>query len=428
MNSISNNFTCSLLLTGSELMMGDTIDSNSSMIAQSLLNLGIEIAEKSTVGDALEDLVEQITRLSQKSHLLIINGGLGPTQDDLTVSAIAKAADVDVIKDPTAEKHVIDWCQARNFTANGANLKQAYLPDGAKIFPKAPGSAPAFYNTVNDCLVIATPGVPSELKHILKHQLIDYIGQSFEFTPKPAWKKYQLLGIGESRLQQKITTDLPGIDDVLELGFRAGFPTLELKFRPQSQNTDTSDFESKLLALIEDHIIAQDNQSPAEYLVELLKNRGLSVSCAESCTGGLIASQITQAPGASVVFPGGVVSYSNAIKSKVLNVKRQVLTQYGAVSQEVVHSMLSGILDLMETDIGVSVSGIAGPDGGTEAKPVGTVWIAWGDRTRQNSIGLCIPLGRIQFQQIVAAIALDLLRRTALGQLDTPKYLSRWEI
>ena len=422
----------SLLMTGSELMSGDIVDSNSAFIAQALSNIGLAVDEKVTVGDHREDLQSQIIRLSKESSLLIINGGLGPTIDDLTAEVLAQAAKEDLTCNKEAEEHVINWCEKRGFTANTANLKQAILPSSSCIFVDAPGSAPAFHMMLNECLVIATPGVPSELKHITRNQLLDFIPTQLSIKPSQPWQKTFLLGIGESRLQQLISDEMTGIEEALEIGFRADFPALELKFRPvkdlKADDKHVVSWQYKLLSLLENYIISTDTNNFACRLVQALQEKGKTFSCAESCTGGLIASEITKIPGASDVFPGSIVSYSNQIKHKLLNVPQETLKHYGAVSEQTVQAMFSGIIDAMQSDYAIAVTGIAGPGGGSIEKPIGTVWIAWG--TAKNNAAACInvPLGRVMFQQLLTTICLDLTYRHLNGNSSTPNYLKRWQL
>ena len=416
----------SLLMTGS-----DTIDTNSAFLSRTLLDIGLQVNEITTVGDDYHQLTDQLHRLTAKSQLLLVNGGLGPTQDDLTAQVLAKIAGTPLATNAEAKSHILNWCLVRGFHANEANLKQAELPLGCHIFPDAPGSAPAFYLMVDQCLVIATPGVPSELKDITWNHLLPFLQQHFSTARTVHWRKLQLLGIGESKLQELLHKQCIGIDQFIELGFRARFPTLELKYRPapeiQESSPDFIHWEQKLLELIQTYLLGKGDVTPAGLLVELLCQQCKTVTSAESCTGGLIASEITRIPGASAVFPGSIVSYSNTIKSNILHVPPEILDIHGAVSQQTVSFMLKGALEIMQTDIGIAISGIAGPQGGSKEKPVGTVWIAWGDHQHQQTLHLYIPLERQMFQNLLSTICLDLLRRWALGETSIPAYLKRWQ-
>ena len=420
--------TLALLMTGSELMSGDITDTNSAFISEQLLAYGIETKEKVTVGDELPLLAEQITRLTRTYDMLLINGGLGPTQDDLTAQVLASCAGLELVEHPAAKAHVLAWCEQRGFAANQANLKQALLPQGCEIFADAPGSAPAFYLTINGCLVIATPGVPSELKQILRRQILPYMQTHFSCQQASPWQRFLLFGIGESRLQQLLDEKLPAVKTVLDIGFRAAFPYVELKFKPQQGQPPAAISEARtaLLQEVGDYWLGEQCTQMADSLVQALLSAGATVSCAESCTGGLIASEITRIAGASAVFPGSIVSYSNSMKEQLLGVPAELLAQHGAVSEATVTAMLKGLLQRTGTNYGIAVSGIAGPGGGSEEKPVGTVWIAWGNQTQQHSICLMIRFERRLFQELVATISMDLVRRQLRGATKPPAYLQRW--
>ena len=417
-------------MTGSELMSGDTIDTNSAFLANLLFEAGLQTHEMVTVGDELNQLTHQLHRLVAKSDLVIMNGGLGPTQDDLTATVVADVAGSPVCTHEEARQHIQQWCKNRGITANAANLKQAELPEHCNIFPDAPGSAPAFYLTINDCLVIATPGVPSELKDIARKHLLPFVTNYFPSAKTRPWKKKQLIGIGESRLQELLDKQCAGINETLDIGFRARFPTLEFKYRPQHDIDESSPvyqhWEEKIIQLTKDYLLGDGDISAAELLIDTLKERNLSVTCAESCTGGLIASQLTRIPGSSAVFPGSIVSYANTVKNHLLGAPQDILDKHGAVSRETVSHMLRGVLDAIPADMGIAVSGIAGPNGGTEDKPVGTVWIAWGNQDHHQTVKLFMPVGRHMFQELVATISIDLLRHWARGNFTAPHYLTRW--
>lgn len=421
-----NTIKLALLMTGDELMQGNIIDGNGGFLGDFFAQFGLPVSEKTTVGDNLIRLVCQINRLSQEYDILLINGGLGPTEDDLTAAALAQANNEALQRHLAAEQHVIQWCQSRNLTINHANLKQAVLPASAKIFPNAPGSACAFYLTINQCLIIATPGVPSELEHIVKNEVSTFLQQQFKLTDYFPWQRYQLFGIGESSLQELINTQFSAIHDDYHIGFRANFPYLELKLQPKKITANQEIMSELLLALAEKQLGSQ-HFSLASSLVALLQEKKQSISSAESCTGGLIASEITKIPGSSRVFPGSIISYSNTAKHELLKVSDANLQQHGAVSDAVVGEMLLGCLKSFHSDYAIAVSGIAGPDGGSEEKPLGTVYIAYGSSSDFDIIKLCIPLPRQQFQQLVCAISLDLLRRKILGYSNNPRYLSRWQ-
>ncbi|MEM8499587.1 MAG: CinA family nicotinamide mononucleotide deamidase-related protein [Pseudomonadota bacterium] len=416
-----------LLLTGNELMSGDTVDSNSSMIAQRLLREGYWIDRRVTVGDDMRELIDEIQNISENSEVLIVNGGLGPTIDDLTAEALALAADVELEEHAGAKHHVVSWCEARGFTANAANLKQAILPQGVSLLQNKVGSAVGFALTLNDCLIMCTPGVPSELRAMLEDAIVPMLTEHFPVGDAPQILRYQTFGLGESGAQQMLDDAYPDWPDNIEIGFRAGAPMLEMKLRvePGCSDTERDHWEAKFLDVIGTYVVGRDETRLPQAVVESLSERGEQLALAESCTGGLIASMITSVPGSSAVFEAGIVSYSNAIKQSQLGVSEHTLTQFGAVSEQCVMEMAAGVMALSNSDYAVAVSGIAGPDGGTEEKPVGTVWIAWGKKNKLKAREFNYPVNRAMFQTIVSALALDLVRREILELPEEPSYFQR---
>lgn len=412
-----------LLLTGDELMTGDIIDSNSAMVADKLKPIGLRLQRKVVVGDQLSTLVREIKDMSVQADVLIINGGLGPTVDDLTAQALAEVIQQPLREHPQALAELTAWCERRGYPLNTPNRKQAVLPNSVDVISNRIGSAPGFQVVHNNCLIMCTPGVPSELSDMLDVSIIPTLKIQYP-SEHASIIKYQVFGVGESSLQKMIGEAFSQWPAEIELGFRAVFPVLEVKL---SVNTSTGltllpQWQQNIEQLLGMHIIAQGDVSLAEEVVGLLADRKQSIALAESCTGGLIASNITKVAGASQVFEAGIVCYSNTIKHKILGVSNQVLSEYGAVSEPVVNEMAAGALALANADYAVAVSGVAGPGGGSEEKPVGTVWIAWGKTNGLRSRQFYFPYGREYFQIYVAAVALDLIRRDLLGSTETPNY------
>lgn len=421
--------TIQLLLTGNEIMSGHTLDSNSSLIAEQLSTVGQAVFRKVTIGDDLAQLTQEITDQSMSSDILIINGGLGPTTDDLTAEAMSAATNTPLKEHAKALSHVTNWCHKRQLQMNEANRKQAILPKGAAIIDNPTGSAVGFSCELNNCLVICTPGVPSELQGMMRESITTMIANRFPDHPAIATHRLQTFGIGESTLQERIRNECPNWPQEVELGFRAGLPLLEIKLTirnphhlPQQQAC-----YQHLKNIIGDCIIGDDSASLASAVVSLLQEHQQTLCLAESCTGGQIASAITTVPGASQVFEAGFVTYSNAMKEKMLGVNPKLLIKHGAVSKAVVLAMAQGALTHSEASLGIAVSGIAGPDGGSTEKPVGTVYIAWGKSGKLNTLHLKLNAPRQWFQTMVTAICLDLIRRELLNIKGEPHYLQRYK-
>lgn len=418
-----------LLMTGNELMTGDIVDSNSAMMAQYLKALGLEVTKKTTVSDDIMLLSDEINTLSKTADILIINGGLGPTIDDLTAQVVASTINEPLVQHPEALDHLKQWCENRGVALNKPNLKQAILPEGCQIIPNRKGSAVGFSVTHQGCEIFCTPGVPRELETMFTEQILPAITKNSPTEFALDVTRLQLFGLGESNLQKLIDDNLADWPTEIELGFRAGLPLLEVKLTTKSQKGKELQalYLPKLKTLLGDHILGEVIDKPkslAQYVVELLNKQNEKITLAESCTGGLIASLITQVSGASSVFEAGIVSYSNDIKSQILGVNKATLEQNGAVSKATVEEMALGALKLANADIAIAVSGVAGPSGGTEEKPVGTVWIAWGREDNIQSQCFFIPVTRTYFQSYVAAISLDLIRRVLINSQEIPAYVT----
>jgi len=414
-----------ILLTGSELVNGDIIDSNSALISQQLQEAGYLTQRRVTVGDQLDLLITEIQEICAQADILIINGGLGPTQDDLTSEAIATAAQVTLKEHPGAIHHLENWCLKRGFKLNKPNRKQALLPKGAEILPNPAGSAVGFHLRIKRCYVLCTPGVPHELEKMLIASVIPKIQKDYPLQNRIHTSHLPVFGLGESYLQKMINDHFPDFPKTIEIGFRAAMPIVDVKLTTSDESSFQlkQEWETRLRNLLGSHIIGIYPTSLPREVVQVLTQKNQRVTTAESCTGGKIASLITTTPGSSHIFEAGFVTYSNKIKTRILGVPFALLEKFGAVSQQVVEQMLIGALKQSDADLGVAVSGIAGPDGGSEDKPVGTVWIAWGSESIFQSICLYLPGSRHYFQEFVAAAALDLIRRIALDISEPPLWI-----
>jgi len=417
-----------LLLTGNELMAGDIIDSNSAMIAEQIKDYGWRISKKVTVGDELALLCTEIDQLCEDADVLIVNGGLGPTVDDLTAVALARVSGTEICEHPQALAHLTQWCTARGFPLNASNHKQAMLPKGCDIIANERGSAVGIKLTHKNCLIFASPGVPSELRPMLSKEIIPALDKLFP-SDHIQTLRLGVFGLGESGIQEMVNSHLRDWPDDIELGFRASMPVLEVKLTTRGSNPDARlrQWSPRVTELLADHLLGELPISLPAATINALKANNLQLCTAESCTGGLIASQLTSVAGASQVFPGGIVSYSNHVKAQLLQVSEESLASDGAVSENVVRQMALGALEATGANVAIAVTGIAGPDGGSADKPVGTVWIAWGSAQNLKAIKLQLPFDRTAFQSWVAALSLDLVRRQILGLPELPQLMKRFQ-
>ena len=416
----------SLLLTGNELMSGDTVDSNSAYIAQSLKDLSLVPYIKKVVGDDMPLLVSSIQELSQISDVLIVNGGLGPTVDDLTAVALSQAIGSPITRNDDAFAKLDEWATRRGFVMTESNLKQTDLPAICDIIDNPNGSAVGFRCVVNDCLIMCTPGVPSELKPMVENHLLPLIRAHGNIEAKSHITRLRLFGITESGLQDTVNQVFPDWPADIDLGFRVQMPVIEVKFTSVGDQflALNRQWAEKFKAHFGDYVIGHDSTRLSQALNNALGRKNLLLTTAESCTGGQIAAAITSEAGSSSVFEAGYVVYSNRMKQRSLGVDQHLLLQHGAVSQEVVIAMAEGAIEKSGADIAVSISGIAGPDGGSPDKPVGLVWMAWGKAGEITARKFFLPMGRQGFQRMATAIAMDLVRREVLGLPTDIDYFS----
>ena len=416
----------SLLLTGNELMSGDTVDSNSAYIAQSLKDLSLVPYIKKVVGDDIDLLVSSIQELSLISDVLIVNGGLGPTVDDLTALALSKAIDSPLIRNADAYAKLDEWATRRGFVMTESNLKQTDLPQACEIIDNPNGSAVGFRCVVNDCLILCTPGVPSEMKPMVENHLLPLIRDHGDIQATSKITRLRLFGITESGLQDTVNQVFAAWPAEVELGFRVQMPVIEVKLTTVGDKFIELNnlWAAKFEAHFSDYVIGHDSIRLSQALNNALAEKNLVMTTAESCTGGQIAAAITSEAGSSGVFEAGYVVYSNRMKQRSLGVPEQILLEHGAVSEETAMAMAEGALVKSGADMAVSISGIAGPDGGTKDKPVGLVWMAWGSPGNISARKFFLPMGRVAFQRTATAIAMDLVRREVLGLPTTIDYFS----
>ena len=335
----------------------------------------------------------------------------------MTAQALSAATGSPIQRKDEAVQRLRDWATPRGFVLTESNLKQCDLPENCEIIENPVGSAVGFYCIHNDCLIVCTPGVPSELKVMLHKHLMPLIGEHGNITTQIDITRLRLFGITESGLQDMVNKEFPDWPDDVDLGFRVQMPVIEVKLTTQGQDRLPLNhyWTEKFESLFSDYIIGRDDTRLSQALNQALRDKGLKIATAESCTGGAIASGITSEAGSSEVFEAGFVVYSNKIKQDVLGVDQNILEQEGAVSEACVRALVDGALQKSAADIAVAISGVAGPGGGSDNKPVGTVWMAWGNDNKKVARKFFLPMNRHAFQRTATAIAMDLVRREILG-------------
>ncbi|MDR1293259.1 MAG: competence/damage-inducible protein A [Clostridiales Family XIII bacterium] len=373
----------SIIAVGTELLFGQIVNTNAAYLSRELQTLGIDVLYHYTVGDNADRMRDMLRRALEETDLVIASGGLGPTQDDMTKEIIAEVMGARLAPDERALSEIESFFKkiGRDMTDN--NRKQAMLPEGAAVFYNARGTAPGFAiaSASGGGTVIALPGPPSELVAMFESSVIPYLGERADAAIYHRMLRFY--GIGESQLE----TDLSGlIDGQTDPTFATYAKEGECSLRIASKRRTREEAEAAVekaerdvLAIAGDYMYSDSDEELSAVTARLLLESGLTLSSAESCTGGLFASALTSYPGISEVFDRGYITYSNEAKSGELGVPASLIESHGAVSEEVAAAMAEGCREAAGTDIGVSVTGVAGPGGGTEAKPVGLAWIAIAD-------------------------------------------------
>lgn len=406
-----------MISTGEEVLSGQIVDTNAAWFADNMMNLGIELTRRSTVGDRLQDLIAIFHERSQHADLILVNGGLGPTSDDLSAEAAAKALGVSLVEHQAWRQHLEQWFHKRGRTMAASNLKQCLLPEGAVLIDNPMGSAPGFRIRLNRAWLFFTPGVPIEFKQMVTGEFIPFLQQQFGIGEETRLRKLLTFGHGESTLAD--TIDKLPLPAGITLGYRPSPPHVEIKIfaRGRDAIAAQAQFVADIEQALGEAVVSTEFATLAEQVHALLVNGASTLSLAESCTGGMLSSQLVDFAGSSSYLRHGVVSYSNEAKQMLLQVPADTLKNHGAVSAETAVAMARGVREQLGSDLALSVTGIAGPDGGSVEKPVGTVVIALSDR--EQTWVQVVSLGQ-RSRQLVrtmsCAVALDMLRRRLLGK------------
>ena len=402
-----------ILNTGTELLLGNTLNTHGGWFGRQLFKMGLRVARQATVpdGDAIrETFVEMVDR----ADAVIITGGLGPTSDDLTREIVAEVFGIELVQDEHALRTLESFFLLRNKPMVEANLKQAMVPVGADVLPNPNGTAPGLYlppriNGRSRCAVFLLPGPPRELYPMFHEEVAPRLRALSGVEDIPGVCELKFTGVGESDFHDSVDAELEAMEG-LEHGYCAHIGEVDLRLIGSEEAIREG--RDLVLGRFEKYLISDDGSSMEGTVVGLLRERGMKFATAESCTGGLIASRLTDVPGASEVFTHGWVTYANEAKNDQLGVPMEMIEAHGAVSEEVARAMAEGALRESGADISVSVTGIAGPGGGTEEKPVGTAWLGLavkGEETVARKI--FHPRNRKDFKESAKQSALEMVRR-----------------
>lgn len=375
-----NNFVKAKIITiGDELLLGQVVNTNASWLGEQLNINGFQLVSVLTIGDGENDILQALDS-SNDVDIVIITGGLGPTADDITKPTLCKFFDTELALNDDALDNILEIFRLRGYQMSERNRLQAFIPKSCTYIPNRFGTAPCMWFEKNKTVYISMPGVPFEMKSIFKTELIERLKSHFKPTPY-ARRVIMTTGIGESFLADRIKDWEESLPEFMSLAYLPQYGMVRLRIDARHENEifmqkSLDEQVKKLSELIPEHIFAYEDRPISEVVVNILKERKETLATAESCTGGSIAKMITSIPGCSSIYKGSVVSYATEVKENVLKVKHDDVIDHSVVSKEVVEQMAVGAREVMNTNYALATTGIAGPDGGTEENPVGTVWIA----------------------------------------------------
>jgi len=409
-----------IITIGDEILYGQTLDTNSHWISGELDQLGIKVIRKTTVRDLEEHILAAFEEAEKRADVILITGGLGPTNDDLTKPTLAKYFGVEMEMNKAALEEITARYEQAGWELNELNKGQAIQPSGSKKITNELGTAPGIWLEKNNTIFISMPGVPFEMKGMMENEILPKLKEKF-IKEKIYHKIIRTGGIPESKLAEKLEDWEKNLPNHIQLAY---LPTLaQVKLRLTAKGIDQKQLENDVaeqleicLPIIDKYVYSTDNIELEERVGQLLRESGKTISCAESCTGGYLSHLITSVPGSSDYFQGSYVAYSYDIKEKALQVDKKILETQGAVSEEVVIQMAENIRKVFGTTIGVSLSGIAGPGGATQDKPVGTVWIAYSDGVKTEAKKFIFAKDRTLNIKLSAIVALNIVRSNLMNE------------
>jgi nicotinamide-nucleotide amidase len=457
-----------IITIGDELLIGQTIDTNSAFIAQQLNKIGIWVKRRIAIGDVKEEILNTLKEQSEDCDVIIITGGLGPTADDITKPALCEYFNSKLIVDEGALQNVKDIFTKLNRPLIERNLKQAEVPDNCIVLPNKRGTAPGMWfgpspinslkvedgakgpsrwegddqsesilavskkqqekNGFSDLsskpigggqgarpIIISLPGVPHEMKGLITDSVIPKMQQSFDL-PVVVHKTLLTSGIGESMIAEAISEFENNLPPHIKLAYLPAYGMVRLRLTARGSTGEVIDAEldhlsTQLKSLVQEWMVADEDITLHQAVIQLLKSKNKTISTAESCTGGNIAHLLTSISGSSAVYKGSIVSYANEAKQNLLHVKNETLKQFGAVSEQTVHEMVQGALQQLNTDYAIATSGIMGPGGGTAEKPVGTIWIAVANKEKIKTSKQFFRFDRERNIELTTHTALTMLFR-----------------
>ncbi len=410
----------SIITIGDELLIGQVVDTNSAWMAQELNKAGITVKRRVAVGDNWEEIWKALDEESKTVSIILITGGLGPTADDITKPLLCKYFNGTMVMDEGVRQNVIAIFNRLNRPIIDRNLKQAEVPDVCTVIPNKRGTAPGMWFEKDGCIYVSMPGVPHEMKGMMTDDVIPMLSKRFTL-PHIVHRTLLTAGVGESFLAEMLTDYEAALPPDIKMAYLPNYGMVRLRLSATGYDAAATEeaverqFDA-LQQITKEYMVTNRDEPMEKVVATLLQQQKKTMCTAESCTGGYMAHLVTAMPGSSAWYNGSVISYSNQVKQDLLAVKEATLQSDGAVSEATVKEMVTGALQALKADYALAVSGIMGPDGGSEEKPVGTVWIAAGNTHRTVTQKMVFRFDRMRNIQLTSTAAFNLLRKLILEQ------------
>ena len=408
-----------IITIGDEILIGQIVDTNSAWIGEQFNMYGIEIYQITSVHDDIEHICTALKNVEGRVDLVLMTGGLGPTKDDITKKALCEYFGSKLVFHEPTYAHIKERFEKRGIYLNKLNRDQALVPDNCTVIRNNAGTAPCMWFERNDTIFVSVPGVPFEMKHIVENEILPRLSSNGK-TKAIYHKTVLTQGLPESMLAMKIEKWESSLPPEIKLAYLPNPMSVRLRLSAVGSNKKNLERMvereiEKLHMIIPDHIFGYNEETMAEVIGKMLKEKGKKLAVAESCTGGYISHLITSVPGSSEFYNGSVTAYSNKVKENIVGVNKRTLEEFGAVSEQVAKQMAVGVMKKFNADFSVATTGIAGPTGGTEEKPVGTVWIAVAGENKV--VAFKFIFGDNRERNIIRSgqTALQILRRVILG-------------
>lgn len=408
----------SIITIGDEILIGQVLDTNSAWLGNELALMGIEVTRILTIGDTQSEISAALDMALEDSELVCLTGGLGPTKDDITKKALCEYVGTGLELDEELRDEIEEYFVQRKIPFLDAHLQQCYMPvDATKLINKM-GTAPGMLFNHNEAHILSLPGVPYEMKWIFENSFKPLLNSLISEDLHLYHRTIKTIGRGESQIAENINDILEEMPEGISIAYLPSVGSVRLRITAKASSDKAKEvdvFVDRISERLGNLVYGYDNTELGEAFRDLMVERKLTLSTAESCTGGFLAHQLTSTSGSSAYYMGSIIAYDYEPKKKLLNVKSHTLEKFGAVSEETVKEMLTGLLDNLGTDLGIAISGIAGPGGGTPDKPVGTIWLAWGNKEAQRTRKLQLSRDRSINIRYTAVAGMNALRKFVLS-------------